>query len=53
MKRRNLFALFDSAYLGMNSGDFVKDAFAIRYFVEMEMEIAICTSFAIRRIVLG
>jgi aspartate aminotransferase len=47
MKRRNLFPLFDSAYLGMNSGDYDKDAKVIRYFAdELKMEIAICLSFA-------
>lgn len=47
MKERNLFPLFDAAYLGFNSGDFNKDAFAIRYFVnDLDMEVAICLSFA-------
>lgn len=47
MKERKLFPIFDSAYLGMNSGDYDADAFAIRYFTEeMKMESAICLSFA-------
>ncbi|KAH6662348.1 aromatic-amino-acid aminotransferase [Halenospora varia] len=47
MKERNLFPIFDSAYLGMNSGDYEADAFAIRYFIdEMKMEAAICLSLA-------
>jgi aspartate aminotransferase, cytoplasmic len=47
MKRRKLFPLFDSAYLGMNSGDYGADAYAIRYFAnDMNMEGAICLSFA-------
>jgi aspartate aminotransferase len=47
MKRRSLFPLFDAAYLGFNSGDFAKDAFAIRYFIhELGMESAVCLSFA-------
>ena len=47
MKARSLFPLFDAAYLGINSGDFAKDAAAIRYFVEdMGMNTAICLSFA-------
>ncbi|GFG20886.1 aspartate aminotransferase, cytoplasmic [Aspergillus udagawae] len=47
MKRRSLFPLFDAAYLGFNSGDFDKDAFAIRYFIhELGMESAVCLSFA-------
>lgn len=47
MKTRNLFPLFDSAYVGINSGNVAKDAKAIRYFVdEMGMDAAICLSFA-------
>ncbi|KAI9933008.1 hypothetical protein MW887_009262 [Aspergillus wentii] len=47
MKERGLFPVFDSAYLGFNSGDVDKDAFAIRYFIdELEMEAAVCLSFA-------
>lgn len=47
MTARNLFPLFDAAYLGFNSGDFDEDAFAIRLFVgEMDMEAGICISFA-------
>lgn len=47
MKARNLFPLFDAAYLGINSGDFAKDAKPIRYFVdEMGMNAGICLSFA-------
>lgn len=47
MKRRNLFPLFDAAYLGINSGDFDTDARAIRYFVDqMNMNVVICLSFA-------
>lgn len=47
MKARNLFPLFDAAYLGFNSGDYDEDAFPIRLFVgEMDMEAGICISFA-------
>lgn len=47
MKTRNLFPLFDAAYLGINSGDFANDAKPIRYFVdEMGMSAGICLSFA-------
>jgi len=47
MKQRNLFPLFDAAYLGFNLGIIDEDAFAIRYFVDnLEMEVAVCMSFA-------
>ncbi|THY57077.1 aromatic-amino-acid aminotransferase [Aureobasidium pullulans] len=46
-KDRQLFPLFDAAYLGFNSGDVDKDAFAIRYFVDdLKLETAVCMSFA-------
>lgn len=45
--KRGLFPVFDSAYLGFNSGSVDEDAWAIRYFVEeCDMEAAICLSFA-------
>jgi aspartate aminotransferase len=34
MKEKNLLPLFDSAYQGFASGDLIKDAFSIRYFLE-------------------
>ncbi|KAM0713422.1 hypothetical protein Q7P37_010384 [Cladosporium fusiforme] len=47
MKSRGLFPIFDSAYLGFNSGNVSQDAWAIRHFVDdLEMEVAICMSFA-------
>ncbi|KAL4943218.1 hypothetical protein BDV06DRAFT_234917 [Aspergillus oleicola] len=47
MRERALFPLFDAAYLGFNSGDYDKDAWAIRYFVhDLNLESAICLSFA-------
>ncbi|KAL2838468.1 putative aspartate aminotransferase [Aspergillus pseudoustus] len=47
VKAKGLFPIFDAAYLGMTSGDFDTDAFAIRYFVhELGVESAVCLSFA-------
>ena len=47
MEKKRLFPLFDAAYLGLTSGDFDADAFAIRYFIhERKMEAAVCLSFA-------
>ncbi|KAJ0302195.1 hypothetical protein COL5a_010032 [Colletotrichum fioriniae] len=44
---RNIFPVFDSAYLGFNSGSVDDDAWAIRYFVdELGLEAAVCMSFA-------
>lgn len=47
MQKRELFPLFDAAYLGFNSGNIDEDAFAIRHFTqELGMEIAVAMSFA-------
>ncbi|KAL4910390.1 hypothetical protein BDW74DRAFT_165443 [Aspergillus multicolor] len=47
IKERGLFPVFDAAYLGFNSGDYDRDAWAIRYFVnELGVESAVCASFA-------
>lgn len=47
MKERQLFPVFDAAYLGFNSGSFDEDAFAIRHFIgEMHMQAGVCISFA-------
>ncbi|KAJ5175685.1 uncharacterized protein N7482_001562 [Penicillium canariense] len=47
VKERQLFPIFDAAYLGLTSGDYDRDAFAIRYFAEeIGLEIAVCLSFA-------
>ncbi|KEQ93024.1 hypothetical protein AUEXF2481DRAFT_47671 [Aureobasidium subglaciale EXF-2481] len=47
MMRKKLFPLFDAAYLGFNSGNIDKDAFAIRHFVNtLELEAIVCVSFA-------
>ncbi|KIM93540.1 hypothetical protein OIDMADRAFT_137587 [Oidiodendron maius Zn] len=44
---RGLFPIFDAAYLGMTSGVYDRDAYAIRYFVEeLRLEVAVCASFA-------
>ncbi|KAF4440051.1 aspartate aminotransferase [Fusarium austroafricanum] len=46
MKERNHFPFFDTAYQGFASGDLVKDAWAIRYFVEQGFELVVAQSFA-------
>lgn len=47
IKDRDLFPVFDAAYLGFNSGSFDDDAFAIRHFInDLDMEAAVCVSFA-------
>lgn len=47
IKDRGMFPIFDCAYLGFNSGDIDRDAWAVRYFVEeLNLEIAFCLSFA-------
>jgi aspartate aminotransferase len=47
VKDRNLFPIFDAAYLGMTSGDFDTDAWALRYFINnLNIEAAVCLSFA-------
>lgn len=47
IRDRKLFPIFDSAYLGFNSGSVDEDAWAIRYFIEdLGLEAAIALSFA-------
>ncbi|KAJ0109348.1 Aspartate aminotransferase [Diaporthe amygdali] len=47
VKERQLLPLFDSAYLGITSGNYADDAFAIRYFAEeLGLETVVCASFA-------
>lgn len=47
VKQNGIFPIFDSAYLGFNSGSVDKDAWAIRYFVEeLGLEASVCLSFA-------
>lgn len=46
MKEKKLFAFFDSAYQGFASGDLLKDAAAVRFFVEQGFELFCAQSFA-------
>ncbi|MBN3295858.1 aspartate aminotransferase, cytoplasmic [Amia ocellicauda] len=46
MKKRKLFAFFDSAYQGFASGNLEKDAWAIRYFVAQGFELFCAQSFS-------
>lgn len=46
MQRKKLFPFFDSAYQGFASGDPVRDAYAIRYFVERGFELFCAQSYA-------
>jgi aspartate/tyrosine/aromatic aminotransferase len=46
MKKKNLFPFFDSAYQGFASGDIVKDAFAVRHFVEQGFNMLVAQSYA-------
>ncbi|EDV20091.1 uncharacterized protein TRIADDRAFT_51058 [Trichoplax adhaerens] len=46
IKERNLMPLFDSAYQGFASGDLNEDAWSVRYFVSLGMEMLIAQSFA-------
>lgn len=46
MKERNHFPFFDTAYQGFASGDLVRDAWAIKYFVEQGFELCVAQSFA-------
>lgn len=47
VRERGLFPVFDSAYLGFNSGSVDEDAWPIRYFTEeVGLEVAVCMSFA-------
>ncbi|KAH7463462.1 Aspartate aminotransferase, cytoplasmic [Fusarium oxysporum f. sp. matthiolae] len=44
---RELYPIFDSAYLGFNSGSFEDDAWPIKYFLEeLHIELAVCLSMA-------
>lgn len=46
IKERNLFPIFNAAYLGLASGFVDKDAYAIRYFIdELKVETAVCASY--------
>jgi aspartate aminotransferase len=46
MNKRKLFPFFDSAYQGFASGDLVKDAFPVRYFVEQGFNMLVAQSYA-------
>lgn len=46
MEKKKLFPFFDSAYQGFASGDTVRDAFAVRYFVDRGFELFCSQSFA-------
>ncbi|KAI5290342.1 aspartate transaminase aat1 [Ascosphaera aggregata] len=46
MEVRKHFAFFDMAYQGFASGDTNRDAFAVRYFNQKGLPVALCQSFA-------
>lgn len=46
IKKKKLFPFFDMAYQGFASGDTVKDAFALRRFIEDGHEVALAQSYA-------
>lgn len=46
IEAKKLFPFFDSAYQGFASGDPIKDAWAVRYFVERGFELFCAQSFA-------
>ncbi|KAI1389950.1 aminotransferase class I and II [Hypoxylon trugodes] len=47
VQKNGIFPIFDSAYLGFNSGSVEEDAWALRYFVEdLKLEASVCLSFA-------
>lgn len=46
VKEKGHFAFFDMAYQGFASGDTVKDAYALRYFVEQGHQLCLSQSFA-------
>jgi len=45
-KEKNHICFFDNAYQGYASGDLIKDAFSVRYFVEQGFEMIVSQSFA-------
>jgi aspartate aminotransferase len=46
VQSRKLFPFFDSAYQGFASGDLDNDAWAIRYFANLGLEMLVCQSFS-------
>ncbi|PKI83856.1 aspartate transaminase [Malassezia vespertilionis] len=45
-QKKQHFAFFDSAYQGFASGDFDRDAYAVRYFADHDIPMLVCQSFA-------
>ena len=46
MIKKRLIPYFDSAYQGFASGDIIKDATAIRYFIEQGLDMLVSQSYA-------
>lgn len=46
MKKNSLIPFFDAAYQGFASGDFAKDAWAVRYFISQGFQLFAAQSFA-------
>jgi aspartate/tyrosine/aromatic aminotransferase len=46
MKAKHLFPYFDSAYQGFASGDLIRDAFPVRYFIEQGFNMLVSQSYA-------
>ncbi|RAL02671.1 putative aspartate aminotransferase [Aspergillus ibericus CBS 121593] len=47
VQQRQLVPVFDAAYLGLTSGDYARDCFPIRHFVDdLALEVMVCLSFA-------
>ncbi|EKM60996.1 uncharacterized protein PHACADRAFT_134034 [Phanerochaete carnosa HHB-10118-sp] len=46
VKEKQLFPFFDMAYQGFSSGDFSRDAFAVRHFVAQGHQVVVSQSFA-------
>ncbi|KIP12008.1 hypothetical protein PHLGIDRAFT_27620 [Phlebiopsis gigantea 11061_1 CR5-6] len=46
VKEKQLFPFFDMAYQGFASGDFARDAFAVRHFVSQGHQVVVSQSFA-------
>lgn len=46
VKEKQLFPFFDMAYQGFASGDFSRDAFAVRHFVSQGHQVVVSQSFA-------
>ena len=46
MKKKKLIPYFDSAYQGFASGDIIRDASSIRYFVEQGFDMFVSQSYA-------